>query len=639
MKTDKITIFDLFEKQRRYLVPIFQRGYVWKKESQWEPLWDDICDQIKLLQESKGKATHEIRKHFLGAIVLNQVPTVIKQLAASEIIDGQQRLLTIQIILVALRDVVADLDDEYLKANIERLTLNPGPYSNQDEQYKVWPTNAYQEDLRNIIETRSMEELETQYPQRLRYGKWVPPRPALVDAYFFFARKIRDYLSVDILRDDDDDVETIPLSQEEIRERANNLYEAVRSYIQLVEIQLDYEDEPQVIFETLNARGIPLEPSDLIRNYIFLEATRQNKDVNALYQQWWKDYDDVDEKKNKFWKEQERQGRFKRSRLDLFFFHYLTFQILHEIKMNHMYQEFKDWWESAQKEGQPRSIELELEKAQRSSRVFRSLVSPCADNQLGIFATRLQIMDTTTVYPLLLLLCEKQNTLAVDEFNGILQDLESYLIRRQICGLTTKNYNRFFLSLLNNLSKRDKLSRELVQRELLSSNEESTKWPDNELFRKHLTGDPIYLTLSAKRVQMILKALELASRTSNQEESNSIMNTAVTVEHVMPQSRNEEEWPYPKSYEGIDALGQLTQRYNLIHNLGNLTLLTQYLNSEVSNASFRVKRPEIAKQSLLILNSYFQRFSDDDVWNEETILERGKHLADLALTVWEYPKI
>jgi len=639
MKTDKITIFNLFEKQRRYLVPIFQRGYVWKKELQWEPLWDDICDQIKLLQESKGKSNHEIRKHFLGAIVLNQVPTVIKQVAASEIIDGQQRLLTIQIILTALRDVVASLDDEYLKANLERLTLNPGPYSNQDEQYKVWPTNAYQEDLRNIIKTHSVEEFGTQYPQRLWYGKLVPPRPALVDAYFFFAGKIRDYLNGDILRDGDDDVETIPLSQEEIRQRANNLYEVVRSYIQLVEIQLDYEDEPQVIFETLNARGIPLEPSDLIRNYLFLEATRQNKDVNALYQQWWKNYDDVDEKKNKFWKEQERQGRFKRSRLDLFFFHYLTFQILHEIKMNHMYQEFKDWWESTEKKGQPRSIELELEKAQRSSRVFRSLVSPCSDNQLGIFATRLQIMDTTTIYPLLLWLCEKQSTISVDEFNGILQDLESYLIRRQVCRLTTKNYNRFFLAMLNNLSKENPLNRASVQKELLSSNEESAKWPDDELFRKHLTGDPIYLTLSAKKVQMILKALELASRTANQEESNSIINTAVTVEHVMPQGFNPEEWPYPKSYEGIDAPSRWMQRYNLIHSFGNLTLLTQYLNSEVSNGPFRVKRPEIAKQSLLILNSYFQKFSDDDVWDENTIIQRGEHLADLALRAWEYSAV
>jgi len=76
MKTDKITVFDLFEKQRRYLVPIFQRGYVWTEVDQWQPLWEDICDQLRLLEQYKGKSNHETRKHFLGAIVLNQTPTV-----------------------------------------------------------------------------------------------------------------------------------------------------------------------------------------------------------------------------------------------------------------------------------------------------------------------------------------------------------------------------------------------------------------------------------------------------------------------------------------------------------------------------------------------------------------------------------
>jgi len=638
MKTDKITVFDLFEKQRRYLVPIFQRGYVWTEVDQWQPLWEDICDQLRLLEQYKGKPNHETRKHFLGAIVLNQTPTVIKQVAASEIIDGQQRLLTLQVILVALRDVVAGLEDEYLKANLERLTVNPPPHLNPDEQYKVWPTNAYQDDLRNIVNTRSVKELANRYPQHLWYGKLRPPRPALVDAYFFFAKKIKDYLDGDTPEERDDSSEGTPLPHDQVRERANSLYEVIRSYIQLVEIQLDHEDEPQVIFETMNARGVVLEPSDLIRNYIFLEATRHNMDVNALYQQWWKDYDDVDEKRSKFWKEQERQGRFKRSRLDLFFFHYLTFQVQHEIKMNHIYQEFKDWWEKQGVEGKPPSIEHELEKAKRSSKVFRSLIRPDINNKMGIFATRLQVLDTTTVYPLLLWMCERQDMLPVEEFDGSLRDLESYLIRRLVCGLTTKNYNRFFLSMLNNLGQEPQLSRQLVQKQLLSSNEDSAKWPDDKMFREHLIGDPIYQTLSPKRVQMILKALELASRTGNQEEYASIMNAAVTIEHVMPQGFELEEWPYPENSE-TPASDQWLRRHNLIHSLGNLTLLTQSLNSEVSNGQFRAKRPEIARQSLLKLNSYFQDFTDDDVWNEHTIIERGNKLSELALRVWAYPKV
>jgi hypothetical protein len=106
----------------------------------------------------------------------------------------------------------------------------------------------------------------------------------------------------------------------------------------------------------------------------------------------------------------------------------------------------------------------------------------------------------------------------------------------------------------------------------------------------------------------------------------------------MPQGFKPDEWSYP-SQEGIDQAEQESRRRSLLHSLGNLTLLTQPLNSEVSNGPFRLKRPEITKQSLLTLNSYFQRFPDSDCWNEDTIIERGKRLAELATKTWEYPRI
>src|SRR5882672_8094621 len=117
MKTDKATVFDLFEKQRRYLVPLFQRGYVWQKATQWEPLWQDIIDQATTLRNN-GK--HAGQYHFLGAIVPNQVPTMIRQTAASEIIDGQQRLLTLQVLLLALRDAAAAHRSTYSHATLHR---------------------------------------------------------------------------------------------------------------------------------------------------------------------------------------------------------------------------------------------------------------------------------------------------------------------------------------------------------------------------------------------------------------------------------------------------------------------------------------------------------------------------------------
>lgn len=241
MKTDKITVFDLFETQRRYLVPIFQRGYVWTKELQWEPLWEDISDQARLLRLHEGAAQNTIRKHFLGTIVLSHVPTVIRQTPASEIIDGQQRLLTLQVFLTAFRDAIKDLGDDYLNTQLARLTANVGPFRDDNEQYKVWPTNAFQQDVKNIFTAGSSQKLAAMYPQKMRRKKLIPPLPALVEAYFYYYDVISKFLSGDEDEDIPSDRKNTP---ELLKERANILFEAVMRYIQLVEIQLNAEDDP-----------------------------------------------------------------------------------------------------------------------------------------------------------------------------------------------------------------------------------------------------------------------------------------------------------------------------------------------------------------------------------------------------------
>ncbi len=631
MKTDKITVFDLFEKQRRYLVPIFQRGYVWNKERQWAPLWEDIFEQATLVSEHDGSSKNTIRKHFLGTIVLSHVPTVIRQTPASEIVDGQQRLLTLQVFLIAFRDTIADLGDDYLYTQLAHLTANVGPFRDDNEQFKVWPTNAYQQDVRNVMNAGSAQALSAMYPQRMYRRKLVPPLPALVEAYFYFYGEISK--SLNQVDESGNGSPSQPVSPDSIRERANVLFEALMRYVQLVEIQLDSEDDPQVIFETLNHGGVPLEPSDLIRNFIFLYANRQEKDVNALYIQWWKDYDEASGTTGKFWKEKERQGRFFRSRLDLFFFHYLTYRVGREIKMGHIYQEFKDWWGDSGE----RSVETELESAQRSSVVFRSLLESDDSQRLGVLAQRLRILDTTTVYPFILWLCENRHKTTENEFNSILADVESYVVRRAVCRLTPKNYNRIFLTLLTKL-KDGIPNGASVRRELLSLEGDSAIWPNDETFKRHLVHEPLYDTIGPRRVRLVLTALELTSRTPRQETLPLPISNSLTIEHVMPQGFKPEEWPYPEQ-ETAEKQEQESRRRTSLHTLGNLTMLTQPLNAEVSNGPFSLKRPEVTKQSLLVLNSYFQGFSDNDCWNEDTIIERGKHLANLALKVWGYPEV
>ena len=627
MKTDTITIFGLFEKQRRYLVPIFQRGYVWTQENQWQPLWENILEQRELLREQQASAGL-VRSHFLGAIVLNQVGVMATQVACSEIIDGQQRLITLQVFLAALRDTILNLNSPHLNHQLQLLTDNAAQEVEPEENFKVWPTNAYQSDFENVMLCKDPDVLGKKYPQSRYYRKLVPPRPPIIDAYFFFHKCISNYLSVN--EDENNLSETSDDALIKLkRESASLLYTAVVRHIQLVLIELEKEDDPQVIFETLNYRGVPLEPCDLIRNFLFLSAIRLRIDVDALYKKWWLDFDIASGSSGRFWKEKERQGRLFRSRLDLLFFHYLGSQTAAVIKMNHVYQEFCDWWNAL-----PRDIETEMKSIKDASACFQSLMIPTATSRFGIFAERLKVLDTTTLYPLILWLYARKDIIGAQEFDNILVDLESYVVRRAVCGMTTKNYNRIFQSILARLQKESAVTRQVVRTILSSFSKDSDIWPADDDFTESILLDPLYTSIGPQKTRMLLAALDRSLITGKQEGVIGAYS-ALTVEHIMPRETTEVVYPYPKENFGSTPWAQ--QRKTYVHALGNLTLLTQSLNSSVSNGPFAIKRGEIAKQSQLRLNSYFQSLSDDSQWDELAIWDRGKELASRATILWPGP--
>ena len=154
-------------------------------------------------------------------------------------------------------------------------------------------------------------------------------RPRLVEAFLFFADAIRAYLEdresrpAHIDRASDHLNWNDPASREYLAARAELVLEAISGHLQLVTIELEHDEDPQVIFETLNARGVPLLPSDLVRRYLFLVAQREKEPLEPLYDQFWKRFDvtpPLEEEKQPFWKEEVKQGRYKRPRIDLFSF-------------------------------------------------------------------------------------------------------------------------------------------------------------------------------------------------------------------------------------------------------------------------------------------------------------------------------
>lgn len=636
MRPSKLSLVEMFEKQRRYVVPLFQRPYVWEQDDQWEPLWQDITGRAEAVldRDARGSRSDRIENHFLGAVVLNQVKVYGRQVDTVEVIDGQQRLTTLQLLLAAFRDVVKATKETRLADDLTRLTENSGVRDSEIERFKVWPTNADRRDFEAALSAGSVQELKNKYPlQRRKYARKFDPRPRLVETYLFFARCVVQFCSV------------LPEGSKETAapaepptfsvDRAYALFEALKRHIQLVVIDLEEDDDPQVIFETLNARGVPLLPSDLIRNFVFLRATQQGEDAEDLYGTLWKDYDErpaeFDAGKNeRFWKQMERQGRVKRTRLDLFIHHYVQYRSAQDHSIGHLFQAFRSWWESVNK----RSVAHELKEMRRHSDVFASMLVPEGDGRTALFAKRLQALDTSTVYPvLLLLLVGGKERLVTGHLDGIVTDLESYLVRRMVCDLGSKNYNRFFLAMLQKLrSSSEPISRATIQQILLAPDGSAGEWPDDKKFAKAWLEKPLYETLKPMRCSMLLEALDRAMQTSKQEAVT--INGKLTVEHVLPQHWAPPAWPEPLA-GGSDDETAIERRGRLLHSIGNLTLLTQELNSSVSNAPFTVKRPEIAKQSVLRLNTYFQ---DTVAWDEAEIMKRGEKLLEVAKRIWPRPQ-
>src|SRR6185312_4863515 len=150
MKPDKCTIHDVFEKERRYDIPLYQRAYVWNEEDQWAPLWEDIRKQA---ERCLAATTERPSTHFLGAAVWSNNPIIGRDIAKADVIDGQQRLTTLQLCIAALRDCAVGIDDK-VAAQARRWTTNPDR-EGTDEELKVWPTNADREVFRTVMRAGS----------------------------------------------------------------------------------------------------------------------------------------------------------------------------------------------------------------------------------------------------------------------------------------------------------------------------------------------------------------------------------------------------------------------------------------------------------------------------------------------------
>ncbi|QQW87724.1 DUF262 domain-containing protein [Helicobacter pylori] len=534
------------ENQKNQLViPIYQRVYSWEKE-QCKQLWDDI---IKIGGDDK------MDWHFIGSI-LYVLDGIKHSDNALLIIDGQQRLTTITLLLTALRDHWSDkrkkIEDHYL-INSDK---------DGDKKFRLILSDSDKDALLYLIDKDRRK----------------PSKPS---------SKI---------------VENFELFEEWISENTNKLKTIFKGLEKLMIVYIALEKakgDPQLIFESMNSKGMELTQTDLIRNYIVMETEVEKQE--GFYK--------------KYWRAMEEELKQNEKLFNQFVRHYLTIKTREIPNIKKVYAAFKDY---RQKEGI--AIEDLLKDLQKYCGYFCQIVfKKEADKDLNKALGFLVDLEMDVIYPLLLELYSdySDGVLSKDDFRRSIALIESYICRRAVCGLGTNSLNKVFPSFTKRIQKDEYFESLKVHFGYLT---EKQRFPNNDEFKE------LFITMDFYRFQ---KNRYFFERLENFDTKERVYTDEYTIEHIMPQTLTE-EWERDLG----ENFQEIHNKY--LHTIGNLTL-TGY-NSTYSNKSFQEKRDmeKGFKDSPLRLN---QSLRDLESFGEEEIKKRANDLADLALKIWTYPKL
>ena len=608
MKPYTRSIIGLFDGKRRYLIPLYQRQYSWRDEPQIALLWEDIQRSVKQIETDRTTVV----PHFMGAIVISQIKTYGDQVQAFEVIDGQQRLTTFQLLLAALRDVATEQGSRYAP-EVGKYLLNDGLMeADEKEKYKLWPSITDRRAFVKLIDpTADLSNLAGLDENDALVGKLATL------AYAAFRNRIMRHVTVD------------GVYQEK---QLKILFEALKEGLAVVSIELEGGDDPQTIFETLNSRGVPLSPADLLRNFIFQRAkgigqTDGTLNVDKLYEKHWLPLD------RQVWSQPTSRGRQTRANLDWMLTDHLAMNIGDIVSIDALFSGYRKW---VLNKVPFASVTEELEAITATAAVEQRLFSPKDGDPVGRFGLMANAFDVSTAMPLVVYLATQPDV--AERLSEALDALESYILRRDICGLTTKNYNRFFVSLITRMRECERNQTDELIAYLSSRTTDLDRWPDDGELQRSWVMREQYRTARQPRLRYIFEAIERAKHTSLTEDI--LIRSALTLEHIMPQ-KWQATWPLP-GMEGLteqeyapELVALIRARNASINVLGNLTLITQALNSTVSNGPFTVKVPAIKANAALALNRELGMF---DRWDESTIYERGEALFEVARDIWAPPE-
>ena len=466
-------------------------------------------------------------------------------------------------------------------------------HGDPDKVFKVWPTINDQDSFRHAMRN----DLSSDEHRESR----------IVQAHNFFRTQ------VDLWLDRRCEPGADPA---EAAKAAGALERAVSSLLELVVIALAPADAPHIIFETLNARGTPLLQSEMIKNRILYEA-REGGAPDATAS-WGFDSD--------WWRDEIGRGYLRRPRVDVFLNNWLAMRRVSAIGSNEEFESFKGYFH--EKKGAGESIADVAADIGRIGKIYEDLERrriPAIDT----FLRRREVMQIGVLTPVLLSLFASD--VPQSQRARGLRAVESYLVRRMVCGMSTRSYGKLFIGLLGELvQSADAEAGDTIVRYLKSQRAQANVWPNDRMLENAFLTAPLYWSLTRGRLRLVLEGIEAELHTGMAETADVPRN--LTIEHVMPQSW-QQFWPLPADVEepGMASV----DRDRIIQSIGNLTLVNKQLNPALSNGPWESKRKGLGKHSVLFLNKDLLDKAPA-TWDEAAIADRARRLCQAAIKVWPH---
>lgn len=591
MKTNVHTPQAMFFNPIRYEIPPFQRPYIWTQEQQWEPLWEDLSALAETIAE-RGHA----EPHFLGAIVLQPRDPSIGQFPTHGVVDGQQRLITIQLLLDAIQEFCVEAGFGGPAARLNGLVLNPEEYLGPDPNhaFKLWPTAHDQEAFRHAMHN----DLDS-----APFGS-----NRIVMAHNFFKKQVRGWLEQQPQADNPEAAVTA-------------LEKALRDYLQVAVIDLDKGDNPHDIFEALNARGTPLLPSDMVKNQILHKAGRG---TDYDYEQLSQDVTGLWSFGERYWRRDVGRGYQRRPRVDLYLNNWLAMRNGEQVRAQDEYRAFSRYVKRLEGNQTIQQIASDMNEI---GVLYRKIIERQIP-EFDAFLRRRDVMYVGTVIPALLWLLS--SNVPDEQLRKGIVALDSYMVRRMAVGWSARGYGDLFIRLTAEMQKDGpQTAGDKVVSYLAGQSAMANKWPDDSELLDAFVRNPIRQWLTAGRTRMLLEGIEVGLRSPLAEPLGVPAN--LQIEHIMPVAWTE-HWPLQSTDEFHEEVH--ARRNRIIHTIGNLTLLTGSLNLKMSNRPWTDKRGALEEHSKLDLTTKDLLPHAQEGWDEAGIEARSRRLHKVAVRVW-----